>query len=75
MEKSNVRLISNVMVKKKLRNLRDIENYVPYELLPQSKRNVNNMWSLTPEQRIQLDRYLFTAKRIVDVDELSEEKM
>ena len=69
MEKSNIRLVSNVMVKKKLRYPKDIEKYIPYELLPAASRSVNNMWQLSHEQRIQLERYLFSAKVIIDTDE------
>ena len=41
--------------------------YIPYVLLPDGSRDVRQQHLLTKQQEIQMNRYLFRAKRFKDV--------
>ncbi|MCQ2502940.1 MAG: hypothetical protein MJ084_04275 [Saccharofermentans sp.] len=67
MEKSSVKLVSNIMLKSKVNSSKDgIISYLPFDLLPQEYNDVRNDIFLTDYQRQQKDKRLFAAERIVD---------
>jgi hypothetical protein len=67
MDKSSVKLVSNIMLKSKVSNSKDgIISYLPFDLLPQEYGDVRNDLFLSEYQRQQKEKRLFAAEHIVD---------
>ncbi len=65
--KSNIKLVSNIMLKSKYEKDRKGLIYVPWELLSKSDRDSRNILHLSQRQIDQCEKHLFYAKRIVDI--------
>lgn len=67
MEKSSIKLLSNIMLKSRISGSKDKElNYLPVDLLPREYSDVRNDLLLSNYQRTQKIKRLFLAERIVD---------
>ncbi len=69
MEKSSVKLVSNIMLKSRIAETKDGKiAYLPFDLLPEEYNDVRNDQFLTEYQKTQKLKKLFAAKRIIDED-------
>ena len=66
MEKSSIALVSNIMLKSKFE--KDKNEYLPYDLLPKVYHDKRMMDSLSAHQKLQSEKQLFHADKIIDVD-------
>lgn len=64
MEKSSLKLKSNIALKSKYEN--NPYGYLPYDLLPSPYNDKRMFNALTPYQQEQQTKYLFQAKYVVD---------
>lgn len=64
---SNIKVSSNIMFKERYLKDKGKKMYIPYVLLPDGSRDVRQQHLLTKQQEIQMNRYLFRAKRFKDV--------
>ncbi len=69
MEKSSVKLVSNIMLKSRIAETKDGKiAYLPFDLLPEEYNDVRNDQFLTEYQKTQKLKKLFAAKRIIGED-------
>ena len=69
MEKSSVKLVSNIMLKSRIAETKDGKiAYLPFDLLPEEYNDVRNDQFLTEYQKTQKLKKLFATKRIIDED-------
>ena len=71
-EKSTLKLSSNIITKKMGEN--HLECYLPIELKPKYNRDIRLRPYLSEQQRLQLDKELFYAKKVYDDKEPYPEK-
>ena len=78
MENNNVtiKLKSNIILKntyKKYSGDRSFVAYLPLDLLPKEYKDVRNFIRLSLDQKKEIDKQLYYAKRIVEVDNVLDE--
>ena len=67
MEKSSIKLVSNIMLKSKYKKTADSYlSYLPFDLLPRVYNDVRSENDLTEYQKIQKTKKLFAADRIIE---------
>ena len=67
MEKSTVKLVSNIMLKSKFE--KDKYSYIPFDILPSSYKDKRSQNMLTKQQSLQDTKRLFWAKKIIEIEE------
>lgn len=69
MEKSSLKLVSNVVLKSKVAGSKDgIIPYLPFDLLPNEYNDVRNTHFLSDYQDTQRIKKMFAASTIIDED-------
>lgn len=70
MEQDSIKLLSNIMLKSRVKKDKDgYLSYLPFDLLPDEYGDVRNDNFLSEYQRNQKLKRMFAAKRIIDEDE------
>lgn len=67
MEKSSIKLVSNIMLKSKFKKTADSYiSYLPFDLLPRVYSDVRSENDLTEYQKVQKLKKLFAADRFIE---------
>lgn len=71
MEKSSLKLVSNIMLRSRYKKTSDSYiAYLPFDLLPKEYSDVRNDMNLTELQQIQKWKKMFAAERIIEDTDL-----